>query len=98
MERMKIEQKEEPLKAELRTADITRLETKKWSFSFFPLSFIFICILVKIIVRFKVARLQVWENLIFLSCMECLTIEYEELSISCMIKIDRVVVVLSDIE
>ena len=60
---------------------------KKGSFSFFPLSFIFICILVKIIVRFEVARLQVWGNL-FLSCVECLTIEYEELSISCMIKIN----------
>ena len=36
---------------------------------------------------FKVARLQVWGNL-FLSYAECLTIEKEELSISCMIKIN----------
>ena len=60
---------------------------KKGSFSFFPLSFIHICMLVKIIVRFNVARLQVWGNL-FLSNVECFTIEYEELSIVCMIKIN----------
>ena len=49
----------------------------KGSFSFFPLSFIFLFAFeVKIIVRIEVARLQVWGNL-FLSYAECLTIEYE---------------------
>ena len=63
---------------------------KKRSFSFFPLSFTFVCIRVELIVRgiiLEVAGLQAWGNL-FLSCVECLTIEYEKLSISCMIQID----------
>ena len=55
------------------------------SHSFLCLLFLF-AFEVKIIDRIEVARLQVWGNL-FLSCVECLTIDYEEVSISCMIKI-----------
>ena len=62
---------------------------RKGSFSFFLMSFFFFFFTfeVKIIVRIEVARLQVWGNL-FLSYAECLTIEYEEVSISCMIKMN----------
>ena len=60
---------------------------KKGSFSFFPLSYILICMIFKIVVRFDIARLQVWGSLFF-SHEECFPIEYEELSIVCMIKIN----------
>ena len=40
MERMKIAQKEEPLKSHFRTTDIARLETKRGVSHFLSLSFI----------------------------------------------------------
>ena len=60
---------------------------QKGEFLTLSLAFNFNYSLVKIIVRIEVARLQVWGNL-FLSHAECLTITYEEVSNSCMIKIN----------